>query len=94
MNGQKLTDLKSELFTNGFTSFNVKDLSVELYNELELAIPPNSLNPNQFNNLQMSIINPKGLDTPLYPSTISDTSFEELSNIKNDVLDKYNFKNG
>jgi Rps23 Pro-64 3,4-dihydroxylase Tpa1-like proline 4-hydroxylase len=94
MNGQKLTDLKSELFTNGFTSFNVKDLSVELYNELELAIPPNSLNPNQFNNLQMSIINPKGLDTPLYPNTISDTSFEELSNIKNDVLDKYNFKNG
>ncbi len=94
MNGQKLTDLKSELFKNGFVSFNVKDLSEELYNELEIAIPPNSLNPNEFTNLQMSIINPNGLDTPLYPNTILDTPFDELSKIKTDVLDKYNFKNG
>jgi hypothetical protein len=94
MNGQKLTDLQGELFTNGFTSFNLRDLSEDLYNELEIAIPPNSLNPNQFTNLQMSIINPNGLDTPLYPNTILDTPFEELSNIKNDVLDKYNSKNG
>jgi Rps23 Pro-64 3,4-dihydroxylase Tpa1-like proline 4-hydroxylase len=94
MNGQKLTDLKEQLFSNGFVSFNVKDLSEELYDELQTAIPVGSLNPNQFTNLQNTIINVFNKPEPEFESTIIDTPFETLNEIKDNILKNYNFDCG
>jgi hypothetical protein len=94
MNGQKLTDLKSELFKNGFVSFNVKDLSEELYNELEIAIPPHSLNPNEFTNLRNGIVNPFKNPTPEFESDILNLSFDELDLIKKKIIKNYTFETG
>lgn len=94
MNGQKLIDLKEELFNKGFTTFNIKDLDEELYNEMLLAIPPNSLNPADFRNLQNTIINVSDNPTPEFESEITNTSFEILDEIKNKILKNYNIETG
>lgn len=94
MNGHGLTKLKTDLFTNGFISFNIKDVDIKLYNELEIAIPPGSINPNDFTNLQSSIINPFNNPKPEFENTISDTPFDELCEIKNKILKNYTFEKG
>ena len=94
MNGLELTKLKTDLFTNGFVSFNIKDVDVELYNELEIAIPPNSLNPSEFTNLQSSIINPFNNPKPEFENTIENTPFDELDLIKKKILKNYTSENG
>lgn len=94
MNGLELTKLKTDLFTNGFISFNIKDVDVELYNELEIAIPPNSLNPNQFTNLRNGIVNPFKNPTPEFASDISNLPFDELDLIKKKIIKNYTFETG
>jgi Rps23 Pro-64 3,4-dihydroxylase Tpa1-like proline 4-hydroxylase len=94
MNGLELTKLKTDLFTNGFISFNIKDVDTELYNELEIAIPPNSLNPNEFTNLRNSIVNPFNNPAPEFESDILNTSFDELEILKNKIIKNYSFETG
>lgn len=94
MNGQKLIKLKEELFEKGYTTFNIKDIGEDLYNELETAIAPNSLNPTQFTNLQNTIINIDNKPTPEYKSDILNTSFDDLNVIKNKILNNYSFDAG
>ena len=94
MNGQKLIELKEELFEKGYTTFNIKDIGEDLYNELETAIAPNSLNPTQFTNLQNTIINIDNKPTPEYKSDILNTSFDDLNVIKNKILNNYSFDAG
>lgn len=94
MNGEKLIELKEELFAKGYTTFNIKDIGEELYNELEIAIPPNSLNPNQFTNLRNTIINVNNKPIPEFESDILNKPFDELEIIKDKILNNYSFKNG
>ena len=94
MNGQKLIELKRELFEKGYISFNIKDIGEEFYNQLEKAIPPNSITNDKFINLQNTIINVNNKSKPLYESKIVDKSFEELDIIKNTILNNYSTENG
>jgi len=89
MNGKKLIELKEELFETGYVSFNLKDISLDLYSKLESLIPIGTLRPSDFTNLKASIINPKNNPEPLYPNDITDKSFEELETIKDDILNRY-----
>lgn len=89
MNGKKLIELKEKLFETGYVSFNLKDISLDLYQKLEGLIPIGTLNPSDFTNLKASIINPKNNPEPIYPNDITDTSFEELETIKDDILKRY-----
>jgi Rps23 Pro-64 3,4-dihydroxylase Tpa1-like proline 4-hydroxylase len=89
MNGKKLIELKEELFETGYVSFNLKDISLDLYSKLESLIPIGTLRPSDFTNLKASIINFKNKPDPLYPNDITDKSFEELKTIKDDILNRY-----
>ena len=89
MNGKKLTELKEELFETGYVSFNLKDISLDLYQKLEGLIPIGTLVPSDFTNLKASIINHKNISKPLYPDDSIDKSFEELETIKDDILKRY-----
>lgn len=89
MNGKKLIELKEELLETGYVSFNLKDIRLDLYQKLEGLIPIGTLNPSDFTNLKASIINPKNNPEPIYPNDITDTSFEALETIKDDIFKRY-----
>lgn len=79
--------LKEELFTKGYTSFHLKELDNELFIELEKLFPIESLQPELFCNLRNSIIE-LNKKSP-YPTSILNTPFNDLENIKKNILENY-----
>lgn len=79
--------LKDELFTKGYTTFNLKDLDNNLFDKLVELFPKEVLQPERFSNLRNSIIE-LNKKSP-YPTSILNTPFDELEIIKNDILENY-----
>ena len=82
--------LKKQLFETGYISFKLKEFDEKIYNSLKVLFPPGSLNPKQFNNLKASIIKRKNNDIdPKWPN-VSNGKFEELEEIKKEIIKNYN----
>lgn len=80
--------LKKQLFEKGYTSFNLKDLDENLYNELVRLFPLEQLIPKNFKNLRASVIELKRKSP--YKDNTTNIPFEELQIIKKDILENYN----
>ena len=80
--------LKKELFEKGYTSFHLKDLNENLYNEVVRLFPQDKLVPNTFKNLRTSVIELKRKSP--YKDNYNNVPFDELELIKNEIIENWN----
>ena len=78
--------LKEKLFNEGYISFNLKDFSEELYNNLVTVFPKGYLNPNMFHNIKHSVVESENYE---HAKDTSRKTLGELEIIKNDIIEKF-----
>lgn len=79
-------DLKKELFETGYIQFDLKEFDKSIYNKLNVIFPKGKLKPEMFSNLKHSVIKK---DECKYPNAILGLKFEELNEIKKDILNTF-----